>query len=102
MRHASTLAFACLAAAFLVPTKATAQVEYGPWHQTNNCRDASPPVGPGRGRVTMPSAGGAHARECTWEREVRNCPRIRDNLRHPIRCATGVQRSGFSLWPPRG
>jgi hypothetical protein len=86
----------------LLATSAVAQIEYGPWRQTSQCRPASPPAGPGRGRVTMPYApGGSAPMECTWEREVRDCPRFRDNVRHPIRCSTGRQRSGYSQFQPR-
>ncbi len=102
-----TLQAACAVGFALVgialPTQATAQVEYGPWRKTNDCRPASPTSGFFRGNVRLPQApgGGNPATECKWEREVRDCPRVRDNLRHPIRCGSRRQQAGYSLFAPR-
>jgi hypothetical protein len=86
----------------LTAAPAAAQVEYGRWQKTDKCRPASPPVGPGRGGVRMPGTpGGKGATECVWEREVKECPRIRDKARHWIRClVTGKQKSGYTIFPP--
>lgn len=84
-----------------LPAPAAAQIQYGSWRATSDCRPARVPSGVGR-NVRLPQApGGTQAMECTWERDVTDCPRIRDNLRHPIRCATRKQRSGYSLYAPR-
>jgi hypothetical protein len=91
-----------LAAGVLKPSDARAQVQYGPWFQTNDCRPLSPPVGAFRGGVRLPSAPGAkQAQECRWQRSIEDCPRVRDLLRHPIRCTTRRQQSGYSQYPPR-
>ena len=60
------------------------------------------PVGALRGGVEQPQLAGAdRATECTWERTVEDCPRIRDKLRHMIRCTKGRQTSSYSLYAPR-
>lgn len=93
---------ACIAGTALLAPSAHAQVRYGPWFQTNDCRSLSPPSGPFRGGVRLPSApGGRQAQECRWERSIEDCPRVRDVLRHPIRCSSRRQRSGYSAYPPR-
>lgn len=89
-----------LAVAAAIPGPAAAQVQYGSWSRTSDCRPAKMPVGPGRGMVPLPSAGGSGATECKWVRDVQDCPRIRDNLRHPIQCATRKQTSGYSIGAP--
>lgn len=81
-------------------TPALAQVEYGPWRKTNECRAARAPSGLG-GPELPQAGGGTKAHECKWEREVRDCPRVRDKLRHPIRCGTKKQKGGYSLYAPR-
>lgn len=87
-----------LAMGFAAP--AAAQVQYGPWKKTNDCRPMKVPS-VGFGRPNVPRVPGTdQAMECKWEREVTDCPRIRDKLRHPIRCTTKRQRSGYSPWPP--
>ena len=87
--------------AALVPSTASAQVRYGSWHTTGDCRTARAPSGAFRGNSELPQTGGSLARECKWERDVEECPRIRDNLRHPIQCMTRKQKSGYSLFAPR-
>ncbi len=84
-----------------IPSQALAQLQYGPWRNTGECRPASPPVGPGRGGVRLPKAvGGKGAEECKWEREVTDCPRLRDKIRHPIQCSRRKDRTGYTVFPP--
>lgn len=84
-----------------LPGPALAQLEYGPWRNTGECRHASPPVGPGRRAVRLPRAvGGKGAEECKWEREVINCPRLRDKVRHPVQCTRRKDKTGYTVFPP--
>lgn len=77
----------------VAPTPSRAELQYGPWRNSGECRPASPPVGPGRGGVQMPRApGGKGARECLWERQVLDCPKLRDVIRHPGKCTGKVRR----------
>lgn len=93
---ASTLLLSAL------PVPAFSQVQYGAWQKTGDCRPAGAPSGFLRGAVQLPQAGGgAQATECKWVREVQDCPRVRDNLAHPIRCTTRKDKSGYSLYPPK-
>jgi hypothetical protein len=88
----------------LVSQPATAQVEYGKWKITSDCRTIRAPVGPGRDQIEVPQVpvpGRERSMECKWERDVIKCPRLRDKARHPIRCSTGKQTSGYSLWEPK-
>lgn len=81
---------------------ALAEVQYGPWQKTSDCRTARMPVGPGRGQVELPRTPGTEqAMECKWLRIVNDCPNLRDKLRHPIRCVTKKQISDYSQWEPR-
>ena len=87
---------------FFLSSPAHAQVQYGPWRKTNVCRPASPPSGFFRGGVQMPHAPGSKgAEECKWTREVEDCPRIRDKVRHFIRCSSRRQDTDYTLFPPR-
>jgi hypothetical protein len=71
---------------------AAAQLQYGPWVNTNRCEDASPPVGVGRKAVKLPRAvGGQGAKECLWVRQVIDCPRLRDKVLHPGKCTGKVR-----------
>lgn len=79
---------------------ASAQVQYGPWRKTTDCQTARAPSGVGRSAIQLPSIG-APATACVWEREVRDCPRVRDKLAHPIQCSTRKQRSSYTTIPPR-
>lgn len=82
-------------------TSADAQIRYGQWQRTNDCRSAPSTVGPGGLNVRLPQTpGGSGAPACRWERTVEDCPRIRDRVRHPIRCTTRRQRSGYQVDPP--
>lgn len=84
-----------------LPGEAFAQLQYGPWRKTGECRPASPPVGPGRGGVRLPKAvGGSGAEECKWERDVTDCPRLRDKIRHPIQCTRRKDKTGYTVFPP--
>ncbi len=90
------------AAAFLLSPIATppaaAQLQYGPWQKTSDCRRPKLP----RGGPTIPQVPGVQpTMECKWERTVTDCPRVRDKLRHPIQCATKKQKSGYSVLAPR-
>jgi hypothetical protein len=80
---------------------ASAQLQYGKWRKTDVCRPASPPVGPGRGKVRMPETPfGGKVRECKWEREVLDCPRLRDKILHPIQCRKRKQTSDYTVFQP--
>jgi hypothetical protein len=83
-------------------TPAAAQLEYGPWVNTGECKPASPPVGPGRQRVRLPQApGGSGAKECLWVRQVLDCPRVRDVIRHPGKCTGKVrEQREWSIYRP--
>ena len=86
-----------------VATPAYAQLQYGPWQKTIDCRTIRVPVGPGGSQIEVPQVtvpGQPRSMECRWERQVTECPRIRDRLRHPIQCITKKQRSGYSVYPP--
>lgn len=84
-----------------LPMPALAQVQYGPWQRTNDCKRASAPSGLFRGGVQLPQAGGGtQAMECKWERDVQDCPRVRDKLAHLIRCTTRRDKAGYSINPP--
>ena len=83
-------------------TPAHAEIRYGPWQKTSDCRTARAPSGMFRGAVTLPQAGGGgNAMECKWAREVQDCPTLRDHLAHPIVCAKKRQQSDYTLFPPR-
>lgn len=85
-----------------IVSPANGQIRYTPWRQTSDCRAARAPSGAFRGNTVIPqTAGGSQARECKWVRDVEECPRIRENIRHPIQCATRKQQSGYSLFQPR-
>lgn len=85
-----------------LPGPASAQLQYGSWRKTRDCRPASPPVGFGRGSVRLPQTpGGKGAEECKWEREVLDCPRLRDKIRHPIQCAKRKQTTDYTQFAPR-
>lgn len=80
-----------------------AQVQYGPWRKTNDCRTIRVPVGPGGGQIEVPQVpvpGRSRSMECKWVREVTDCPRIRDRLRHPIQCIKKKDFSGYSVSAP--
>ena len=99
---AITGAAGLVCASMTLSSAASAQVRYGSWQKTSDCRTLRAPAGPGRGGVELPGAPGARqAMECKWERKVEDCPRLRDKARHPIRCTTRMQRSGYSQHPPR-
>lgn len=81
-----------IAAGVGIPTEASAQIRYGSWRNAGNCDPAPPPTGPGRRGVVMPQArGGATAQECDWVRQVEECPRLRDVVRHPGQCTGRVR-----------
>ena len=91
-----------LCAGLVFSPDSNAQVRYGSWQKTSDCRTLRAPAGPGRGRVELPQAPGSRqALECRWERKVEDCPRVRDKLRHPVRCTTRRQKSGYSQNAPR-
>lgn len=82
----------------LFATPASAQLVYGAWNNTGKCRLATVQ---GRGRFAQPYAPGSEApQECIWEREVKDCPRLRDKARHPFQCATHREKSGYTTIPP--
>lgn len=85
------------------PVTAQAQISYGSWQNTNDCRTLRAPSGFGRGNIELPQAGGVpRAMECRWQRDVRDCPKIGDKLMHPIQCTRRRQISGYSTQPPPG
>ena len=97
------LATVAIMGAFAGSTPAAAQLQYGPWQKTSDCRTIRVPVGPGGGNVEVPQItvpGQERAMECKWERQVTECPRIRDRLMHPIQCITKRQRSCYSVSRP--
>jgi hypothetical protein len=100
-RAVTAAAIAGCTIVMVAPTSAEAQIRYGPWQRTSDCRSAPSTVGPGGDRIRLPQApGGSGTPACRWERAVEDCPRIRDRVLHPIRCTTRRQRSGYSATPP--
>lgn len=92
-------AVAVLALSLSLPASpAEAQVTYGPWRQTSDCRPAR--THSGVGGTQLPRASAGVTQECVWVRDVTSCPRIRDRLRHPIQCTTRRQ-SQRSILEPR-
>ena len=91
-------------AAIANPSPTLAQVQYGPWQKTDVCQTIRVPVGPGGGQIEVPQVpvpGRERSMECKWQRQVTECPRIRDRLRHPIQCTTKRDRSkGYSVSAP--
>ena len=63
-----------IAGVFLT-SPANAQISYGPWLKTNDCRTARAPSGVFRGAIELPQAdGGERAKDCKWARTVEDCP----------------------------
>ena len=92
------LAVAALALTAAPVQTVEAQVRYGAWRNTGECRNAR--TTSGFGGTELPSASGQRAQQCRWERTVESCPRVRDKLRHPIRCSTRRQTQ-WSIGQPR-
>ena len=99
-KHLALAAAAVLAAGLALSAgSAEAQVTYGEWRVTNDCRPAR--TQSGVGGTQLPRASAGVTQECYWVRSVRDCPRIRDRLMHPIQCSTRSQRSPRrSILPP--
>lgn len=90
--HVSRSLFVALAmVAGMCASSAAAQIRYGPWvKDARSCRPARSTSG--FGSVQLPQApGGERAQSCRWYRNVEECPRIRDRLRHPIQCSRREQ-----------
>jgi hypothetical protein len=88
----------------ILPTPALAQLQYGPWVNSGQCKRAPPPSGPGRQGLEMPQAvgGSGPAQECLWTRQVTDCPRLRDKIMHPGKCSGKVrEQRKRSHGPPR-
>lgn len=99
----TVLSFAVSLGGIGMATPAQAQLQYGPWQKTNDCRTLRAPVGPGSSQIELPQVtvpGRERSMECRWERQVTECPRIRDRVRHPIQCYTKKQRSDYSVYSP--
>ena len=92
---AAILAFG--SSAIIAVEPAAAQVTYGAWSNTGDCRNARVTNGLG-GSAEVPSF--TPVQRCLWSRDVISCPRIRDNLRHPIRCSTRRQTMWSISQPP--
>jgi hypothetical protein len=76
-----------------------AQIKYGPW-RAEQCEPLRSETGPGRSPALPQTPWGKQAQSCKWCREVVECPRIRDKLRHPIQCARRKHCVGPSQHPP--
>lgn len=99
----TVFALTAIASVMAYSSPAAAQVQYGPWQQTDDCRTIRAPVGPGGGQIELPQVpvpGRPRSLECKWERQVTNCPRIRDRLRHPVQCTSKKDSSRFSATRP--
>ncbi len=95
------LAIAAATFNIVAPVPLSAQLSYGSWQKTTECRPAKAPSGFNRGAINLPQApGGSQAQECRWTRTVEDCPRIRDKLMHPIQCTRKKQVSDFTIQPP--
>lgn len=75
---------------------------WGPWQKTSKCRTLRMQVGPGRGNLESPRVPGVEqAYECIWERTKKDCPKLRDKVKRPIKCFNRKEKSGWSVKPPR-
>lgn len=69
---------------------AMAQITYGTWVNTGECR--APRTTSGVGSAQLPrTPGAAPTAQCRWSREVKSCPKLSDKLIHPIQCSTKKQ-----------
>ena len=102
MYHSRSIALlAALPLATLASVPAQAQISYGPW-QRGKCEAARAESGVGRSDPLPYACGGSgRPQSCQWSREVRDCPRLRDKMRHPIQCSTRRQvKQGPGDRPP--
>lgn len=96
MKSSLILVLACLLAATL-SGDATADVKYGPWYNTGECRPARAPAIIGSG-PPIPSVGRG-AQECKYCRTVESCSGA-SRLR-PFRCVLRQPKcTGYRLGPP--
>jgi hypothetical protein len=100
MKTRTALIFA--SAICLIGQPAHAELQYGPWTQTRDCRTVNLKGVLGRSGIPIPTGTGASRQECKWEREITDCPKISDKLAHPIKCFRKRELSGYSEYQPRG
>lgn len=89
-------------AGLLMPGQADAQLRYGPWKVVGGTCEEQRIVGPfGNGPISPEVPGATPFLTCKYCREVEECPRLRDKLRHLIQCTRRLQCKKEGGGPPR-
>jgi hypothetical protein len=88
---------AALASGPLSSQPALADVKYGPWIKTSDCR----PLQKGGNLLPYAPGGSGRPTECKYQREVQECQTMGDKVRHWIRCfITRRETSGYTTIAP--
>lgn len=99
---AAVLLFLVVHAVDVPAARAQSSDVWGPWYK-KECRPLTirNPVGPDRVRSPqVPIPGRGPTQECKWERMKKECPKVTNRLKNPIKCANRFQKAGWSINPP--